>query len=469
MMSDSKPRTAVLRAGASQVDITPKMGTHLAGYIGQYRPAELLVEPLYAKALVLELNGRKLCFVSLDLTGVTRKYGDEIRHLAADKFGFDAQAVMVHPVQNHASPPLGHFMLSDECESVPPDLWWLRGGDDRYHPYAVERIIEAIGKASESLQPVKVGIAGGLENRVAFNRRFVMRDGTGRSHPKRHELSEILYTEGPIDPELGVMCFTTESLHIAAMLLHHTCHPVHGCGGRYVTSGWPGAWADGMRKALGKDCVPLIVNGCCGNVHHANHLDTSYVDDYQRMGRLLTEKTEEILKGVSYQDVDVLDWKVKHVGIPIRELDSREIERAESLLKEHPDPIWRKDMANAIEWDWVYAVTLLDLQKLRQRRPQFDYEIQVLRVGDTALVGLPGEPFVEGQLRIKLESPAKRTYIAHMCNSFAGYIPTKEALARGGYETRTAHWSKLAPDALDTIVNESVSLLKEVFPEKRSR
>ena len=37
--------------------------------------------------------------------------------------------------------------------------------------------------------------------------------------------------------------------------------------------------------------------------------------------------------------------------------------------------------------------------------PTLDYEIQVFRVGNAAFVSLPGEPFVEGQLAIKIASP----------------------------------------------------------------
>jgi len=90
--------------------------------------------------------------------------------------------------------------------------------------------------------------------------------------------------------------------------------------------------------------------------------------------------------------------------------------------------------------------------------------VQAVRIADTAVVAIPGEPFVEGQLRIKRESPARHTFVAHMCNGFAGYIPTREVLARGGYETRTANWSKLAPDALDQIARQAVELLRELFP-----
>lgn len=51
------------------------------------------------------------------------------------------------------------------------------------------------------------------------------------------------------------------------------------------------------------------------------------------------------------------------------------------------------------------------------------------------------------------------TFVAHFCNDSAGYQPTREAFERGGYETRTANWSKLAPEALEMVQEHTVDLL----------
>jgi len=63
----------------------------------------------------------------------------------------------------------------------------------------------------------------------------------------------------------------------------------------------------------------------------------------------------------------------------------------------------------------------------------------------------------------EVESPAARTFVAHQCHGYLGYVPTAEAIRRGGYETWTAGWSKLVPEALDMIVDGSVKLLKDMF------
>ena len=105
----------------------------------------------------------------------------------------------------------------------------------------------------------------------------------------------------------------------------------------------------------------------------------------------------------------------------------------------------------------------VDLDRLIRKDPLWEYEIQAFRIGDFALVGLNGILFVEGQLRLKMESPAMRTFVANMANGYAGYVPTSKALERGGYETVMGSNSKLVPEALDMIIDNSVELLGSMF------
>ena len=304
----------------------------------------------------------------------------------------------------------------------------------------------------------------GVDGRVAFNRRFVMRDGRAEMNPSQ-DRDNILYREGPMDPEVGVVCFRSESSQTLAMLLHHTCHPCHAFGYNVITAGWPGAWANETKKACGERCVPLVINGCCGNVIHRDTLDPTQVDDPDHMGRVLAETTQNVLGKIQYQHEAELDWTTKHIKIPLRELDPAKVEAARKLLRERPKPVWLDAAHMRVDREWFYALSTVDLAGLREREPEFDYEIQVFRVGDLAIVALVGEPFVQAQLRIKLESPARRTYIAHMSNGYVGYLPTLEALQRGGYETRTAFWSKLAPDALDMVTEETIEAIQGLFAE----
>jgi hypothetical protein len=451
-------------AGAAAADITPKMDIQIAGDIGRRRPVEEIREHIYAYALMLESGLTRFCILSLDLLSVTHKWVDEIRARASTRVGIDPGAVMVHPVQNHAAPSLGNLAHSDEYDGIPDGLWWLRGGDPRYDEPTMVAILDAIERADRHKVPVTVHVGREIDGRAAFNRRFVMRDGTARGHPKPHERKEILHIEGPIDPEVGVMALRGRDGANVAALLHYTCHPVHGYPKNYVIGGWPGTWASGMRGPLGVECVPLVLNGCCGNVHHRNHLDPRHVDDHVRMGAVLTESAGKALQDLEVQANPLLAWRSKKVRIPLRRLSDRDLAAARRYLAAHPAPPQRSDVKDAVafEWDWCYAHSNIDLAAKQARKSYYDYEVQALRIADTAVVALTGEPFVEGQLRIKLESPFAYTFVAHMSNGYAGYVPTAEALARGGYEARTSNGSQLAPEALDMICTAAGELLSDL-------
>ena len=160
-----------------------------------------------------------------------------------------------------------------------------------------------------------------------------------------------------------------------------------------------------------------------------------------------------------------MDWKIRCVKVPVREVEPELLERAKQMLSEHPQPFWSKKDPTQIEPAWMEAASVMSVDLLRRRTPELDYEIQVLRLGRAAIVGLPGEPFVEGQLRLKMESPTWPTYVVHCTSHYAGYLPTREAFARGGHEATTRYWSKLVPEALDMVVDNAVEVLHEVFPE----
>lgn len=462
-MSATQHATA-LRAGAGMADITPALGIQIAGDIGRYRPVEEIRDPLYARALVLESGGTRVCWLSLDLLVVTRKWANEIKRRAAASYGFDPDAVMVHVTQNHAAPSVGHFFVfnEDEWGLFPKAYPWLLGGDERYNPVCIEGVMTAIGKAVAALQPATVQVGRGVDGRVAFNRRFVMRDGSGRTHPGLCD-PNILHCEGPTDPEVGIMTFTGANGRPLAAVLHHTCHPVHGYPERWISAGWPGAWCDGVRSLLGDECVTMLVNGFCGNIHQCNHLDPDYRDDYQDMGRKLTATTARVLKQMVPVDNPVLSWRAQSLPIPLRSPTDTEVAEARRLLQKHPEPMWKDDSKTAVDWDWVYAVNRIDLAENVAKTPYFDYPLQAFRLGNVALVVVAGEPFVEEQLRLKLASPAAFTFTAHMSNSYVGYLPTPEAFRHGGYETRTGAGSKLVPEALGMVGDSALAMLKVLF------
>jgi hypothetical protein len=469
----SKAKKAVFRAGAALVDVTPEAGVHLGGTWGTLRRAEILCDRLYARALVLELTGRKLCYLQADLEIITARWADRIRQEVHQRCGIPPADCMVALPQIHSVPPLGNFLLGDELPNIPPEHEYLRGSQTPFCEFAVQKMVAAAVLANQRLVPVTMGFGRALRDDLAFNRRGIRRNGTAcmprlfSSFQKPLGPTEILCLEGPMDPEVGLVAFKNSAGKIIACLLHYTCHPVNVFANMQnaLSADWPGTWAEGMQRLAGKECVPLIVNGCCGNINPWPPFTPDFIPDHRRMGGELTRTTKAILKTIAYQNIDALNGMSRCLALPLKTAAAEDRKAAEVMLAEHPQPLWQKENPAKVEDNWMDAAMLMSVELERERVPDFRYELQVFRIGPVSLIGLPGEPFVEGQLAIKQASPAALNLVAHCANAYAGYIAPREAYARGGHEIRQkpAQWAKIAPGALERIVEETGKLLKELY------
>lgn len=459
------PRGELLVGGA-MADITPPLGTHLSGGVAQYRPAEEVLDPLFARALVWEAGGKRAGVVAMDVTIVTGEYTAHIRQAAADRYEIPPDALMVHATQTHSAPSVGGFMLDSDFPRLPEEFTWLCGSIQSYADLAAERAIEAIGQAVSGMQPACFGAASGVDGRFAFNRRAIRRDGTVGMASRHWEEpvgpTWILYLEGPIDPELGLLSFRSRAEEPVAVVANYTCHPVIVFPRPVVSADWPGALADALRRRTGAGTV-LTLNGACGNINPWSPFDPDYVQDHRRMGEGLADVANKVLGEVEYASKVTVDWAIEHVQLPVRQPSDEELKWATAVLEDSPEPSWADEARRGVSADWIAAASIYSVYLMRQRSETLDYEVQVLRIGDTALVGLPGEPFVELGLKIKMLSPTRPTYIVHCTSHYVGYIPIPEAYERGGHEVTTRYWAKLTPEAFDLVADAADRCLRRVF------
>ena len=89
--------------------------------------------------------------------------------------------------------------------------------------------------------------------------------------------------------------------------------------------------------------------------------------------------------------------------------------------------------------------------------------IQVLRIGNISFVGIPAEVFTEIGLEIKKKSPFPHTFIVELANGCFGYLPTKEAFKKGGYETKLNSYNRLSSDTEKKVILTSLSLLDKIY------
>ena len=89
-------------------------------------------------------------------------------------------------------------------------------------------------------------------------------------------------------------------------------------------------------------------------------------------------------------------------------------------------------------------------------------EVQVIRLGDWHFAGIPAEYFVEHQLRVKTDTFPKHSFVVGGANGMIGYVPTKDAFARGGYETTLGPPSHMAPETGDLLADAAIKLIKKM-------
>jgi hypothetical protein len=86
---------------------------------------------------------------------------------------------------------------------------------------------------------------------------------------------------------------------------------------------------------------------------------------------------------------------------------------------------------------WNFTRTRF-VPKMPEQYSTVSTEIQILRAGELAVIGIPGELFSEFNRILRAASPFPYTVIVSMANDYIGYLPTDAAQAEGAYEPTMA-------------------------------
>jgi hypothetical protein len=89
-------------------------------------------------------------------------------------------------------------------------------------------------------------------------------------------------------------------------------------------------------------------------------------------------------------------------------------------------------------------------------------EIHILRLGDIVIATNPFELFLDYGLRIKARSQALQTFIVQLASGYYGYLPTKRAVAAGGYGAEAAS-NNVGPEGGQELVEQTVKLINEMW------
>lgn len=441
-----------LRVGAAAVVITPPPGTPLAGYYSE-RAAEGVHDDLFAKAIVLESDGRSAALVGLDLISTTRDLVAAARRLIDEQTGVPGPAVMISATHSHTGPVLAGRGRREQA---------MGGGSPlarRYMDDLPGRIAEAVRLAESRLAPASVEFGRGHEASIAFNRRFHMTDGTVGWNPGKLN-PRIIKPAGPIDPDVPYVFFATTERKPIAAYVNYAVH-LDNVGGPEISADMPYTLSRLLGEFHGPELVTLFTAGCCGDI---NHVDVSCDDPQKghanaaRMGVVLAG---EVLSGwLRMEPLEPGPLRVlsETVELPPAPYDAADLAEAEAIAgRKAGDPGPAPTFLQTVK-----AYKVLDVAA-REGRP-WQVEVQVVALGDDlAWVSLPGEIFVDLGLAIKQDSPIPRTIIAELANGAIGYIPSRRAYPQGNYEVVSA---RCAEGSGELLVAAALRLLKQVYADQ---
>ena len=447
----ARPAAAPMEAGVGVVDITPPMGYRMSGYFHE-RLSEGVSNPLHAKALVMRQGATKAAMVFCDIIGMSPEVSRAARRRAEAETGIPAANILLAATHSHTGPLYfgalrNHFHEQaltkhgqDPCESVD------------YASALADGIVQAIRQADAAMRPVRVEAAVAQQQGLSFNRRFHMADGTVRFNPGVLN-PDIVRVAGPVDPQVGVVLFRTAAENAAlAGLVNFALH-LDTVGGTKYAADYPYYLEQDLCKTLGDDFTLLFGTGTCGDI---NHIDVTRRERLttEHIGRTLAKTVADALAELKTAAPSLAVARAV-VDAPLQTFTADEIEQARRDIHK----VGTQELSFL---DQVRAYKILAVQW--RGGSTLPLEVQVFRLSnDVAVVGLPGEVFVDLGLAIKQASPFATTLIIELCHDAPGYIPTRKAFAEGSYETVN---SRVAPGGGERMAEAAIGLLAQLAPTK---
>ena len=454
-----------LQAGFSRLYVTPPLGIPVVGYF-KPRVAEGILDKLEVNALALAVDNKKVILLSVDNCGFITHVAEDYRAYVCEVTGLPADCVFVHATHTHTGPAT--------CIIYDTDVIPLQVDDDdpylpEYYYFLRRRLADAAVLALQDLKPAKMGWAVGNAPKVAFVRRFRMKDGKVRTNPGVGN-PDILHPIGDVDERVNVLRFDRDCGD-TIVLANFGNHP-DSVGGNLISGDWPTLFRHRLEKSL-DNVKAIFFNGAQGDVNHVNvnakggdFNDTFHdFDDVDRgygharhIGNVVAAAVLQVFDKVNYTDVDCLRTLEKTIPIPSNMPTAEEAAQAHYINDMH---FAQRD--NELPYEGMELTTVV-AEAVRMVRlehgPEFiPMNFLGIAIGNVALFGIPGEPFTGIGRGIKEAEGWDLVLPCCLTNGCAGYFPMKDAYDEGGYEARS---SAFKSGVAELIIKEGIHLLSEL-------
>jgi len=455
--------SAVMKVGFAERDITPDLGMEQPGGYGKAYHRSFH-DPCKVRAAVFDDGNKRMAVVGIDALVILRPQVVQARQQIAERCGIEPEAILLAASHSHSSGPTGmiHPGQYDHASDFVKHLAYEKSScaDPEYLRRVVAAIVDAVCEANDRRVEARCGAGKGIEDKVAFNRRFRMKNGLTHTHPGQGN-PDIIEVGGPVDPEVGVIGAWSTDGKFLGCLVNFACHATTSPGG--ISANYIYYLERVIRGAMqAPDAVVVFLPGACGDVTQVDNLSPYAYPSGDRWAELVGGRVGaeavKVLIAMERGALVPVDYRVKTWPIRRRIPNPERVRRCLEIVQKDPAEV------GATEWTFAKEIVLLDA--LVQQSKEVEVEVQAIQIGPVVLLANPAEFFCQLGLDMKAGSPFPLTFPVTYSNGCVGYVPTEEALGPrgGGYETRLTSYSNLEPTAGTQIVRESLALARELTP-----
>jgi neutral ceramidase len=393
-----------IQAGTARRDITPREPLPMWGYGDRHDAlSQGVLDPLYADALVIQADGRKIAIVGLDLGRSPAEASlQRIRRRIQEQGGIEDS--IIAGSHTHHGPVLE---LTGEAGKG-------QGRFDaalRYYEQMEDGIVAAILEANAKLAPARIAV--GSTQLEGFNR-----NRQTKIEPKAS------------DRELAVMRFDNAAGKPVAIVVNFAAHPTMlPANTLRFSADYVGALKAEVTRETG--AAAIFLQGAAGDQ------SVNASQGYEAFGQALGREVVQLANSLDAHEAvhAALDCREERFRFDSRTDFANPRVRAAFEKAFFPEliPNYLDEYADGIRPR--LTVALLD--------------------GEIALVAVSGEFFSNHAIRLKQRARVKQLFFVGYANGYHQYFPTIEAVAEGGYGADNAV-SPAAVGAGEQIMNTAL-------------
>lgn len=463
-------------AGTCHIDISPSLPVAL---VGQYykRIATEIFTPLTASVIAVAstnpANEDSMIIVSCDLLGIPRRLMQAVRiKVSMIDSSIDVDKIIINAIHTHTGPYIyndnASYFWGSDFDYTP--MFPNEQNPEEYGDTLSTKIANAIVFAWTNKKPVKMATGYDYVS-LAYNRRTVYQDGHAEMYGSTGR-SDFKQIEGPTDSGIHFMSFSDMSDKMTAIAINIPCPAQVLEHKSFVASDFWHEIRKDIHQKYGDSVVVIALTGAAGDLSPR---------DLVRMAReepLMHTTTMYNVEGtmiISKRVVRALDdfWNKKHdeseeivlhhttkfLNLPLRTTTKAEAEEAKKLFAllraKHID--MSSFSENESMWLSIYA-GCIKRYEMQQEKTTYPVEVHCIEFGSAIITTNPFELYLYYADRIRSKTSCENTFVVQLACGYDGYLPTQEAIERGGYSSYLCNGC-LGSEGGEELVRETLDCL----------